>query len=128
MPNPSTLELAYAYKESEIGPDTGVLYRLGMALHQTTTPDNTGLNIVDRVAIKRGYKPSNLAKKEVKEIRDEYTTFRKNTHYSDMTVDSIRLLLEKMRKYPIAFEKEIKDLEGCLEQKGRDALKGNIWF
>jgi len=123
MHNPSTLELAYAHKESEIGPDAGILYRLGMALHQATTPDKTGLSIVDRVAIKRGYKPSNLEKKEVNEIRNEYTTFRKNIHYSDMIVDSIESLLEKMRKYSIAFEKEIKDLEGCLEQKGRDAAK-----
>jgi hypothetical protein len=123
MPNPSTLELAYAYKESEIGPDVGVLYRLGTALRQATTPDKTGLSLVDSVAIKRGYKPSNLVKEEVNKIRAEYTTFRKKIHYSDMTVDSIGLLLEKMRKYPIAFEKGIKDLEGCLEQKGRDALK-----
>jgi hypothetical protein len=111
----SALELADAYKQSEIGPDDGVLYRLGTALRQVTTPDKTGLSNMDRVAIKKST--------EVKEIKVEYTDFRGKTHYRDMKVDSIESLLERMRKYPITFEKGIKDLEGCLEQKRRDALK-----
>jgi len=116
MPDPSTSELAYAYK----GSNDGTLYTLGTALRHITTPDKTGLSNEDRVAIKR--------LTEMKEIKTEYTAFRKNTHYGDMKVDSIQSLLERMRKYPATFKEEIKDLEGCLEQKGRDALKGNIWY
>jgi hypothetical protein len=40
-----------------------------------------------------------------------------------MNVDSIELLLMKMRKYPIAFEKGIKDFEGYLEQKKEMQLR-----